>query len=275
MSTTRRAIGIIRVSDAGGRKGESFTSPKTQRQSIEQECEREGLTLLDCFEEIDVSGGKALEDRPRLLEAVRMVEAGEADVIVAAYFDRLVRSLKTQTELLERVEAAGGKVRAVDAGDISAGTSGEWLDSTMRGMMAEYQRRQVIERVRPAMERMIARGVSAGASVPAGYLRPRAEDGSPLPFVIDAETAPVIRQVFEARAAGASYPQLCRMPVVWAWRRRRGPHGWGSGHARGSLRLPTSCSPATGSARSESNGASTNPQWRRRRSTAISPRRWT
>jgi hypothetical protein len=56
MSTTRRAIGIIRVSDAGGRKGESFTSPKTQRQSIEQECEREGLTLLDCFEEIDVSG---------------------------------------------------------------------------------------------------------------------------------------------------------------------------------------------------------------------------
>jgi hypothetical protein len=140
-----------------------------------------------------------------------MVEAGEADVIVAAYFDRLVRSLKTQTELLERVEAAGGKVRAVDAGDISAGTSGEWLDSTMRGMMAEYQRRQVIERVRPAMERMIARGVSAGASVPAGYLRPRAEDGSPLPFVIDAETAPVIRQVFEARAAGASYPQLCRM----------------------------------------------------------------
>ena len=39
-----------------------------------------------------------------------MVEAGEADHIVVAYFDRLVRSLKVQLEVIERVEQAGGEI---------------------------------------------------------------------------------------------------------------------------------------------------------------------
>ena len=35
-----------------------------------------------------------------LLRAIEMVEAGEADHIVVAYFDRLVRSLKVQLEVM-------------------------------------------------------------------------------------------------------------------------------------------------------------------------------
>ena len=38
--------------------------------------------------EIDVSGRLPLSKRPGLLEAVEMVEAGQADHIVVAYFDR-------------------------------------------------------------------------------------------------------------------------------------------------------------------------------------------
>jgi DNA invertase Pin-like site-specific DNA recombinase len=37
-----------------------------------------------------------------------MIEAGRADQLVVAYFDRLVRSLKVQLEVIERVERAGG-----------------------------------------------------------------------------------------------------------------------------------------------------------------------
>ncbi len=42
--------------------------------------------------------------RDGLRTAVEAVEAGKADVIVAAYFDRLVRSLRVQDELVSRVE---------------------------------------------------------------------------------------------------------------------------------------------------------------------------
>jgi DNA invertase Pin-like site-specific DNA recombinase len=54
----RRAIGIVRVSQTAGRAGESFTSPETQRERIEAECERQGLQLVEVLPEMDVSGGK-------------------------------------------------------------------------------------------------------------------------------------------------------------------------------------------------------------------------
>ena len=50
-----------------------------------------------------------------------MVEAGEADVVVVAYFDRLVRSLAVQAEVVERVEQAGGAILAVDVGEVASG----------------------------------------------------------------------------------------------------------------------------------------------------------
>jgi DNA invertase Pin-like site-specific DNA recombinase len=45
-----------------------------------------------------------------------MVQAGEADHIVVAYFDRLVRSLKVQLEVIERVERAARSTRSTTAG---------------------------------------------------------------------------------------------------------------------------------------------------------------
>jgi DNA invertase Pin-like site-specific DNA recombinase len=101
----RRAIGIVRVS----RLGEDAVSPLEQRERIASTCSRDGLDLVDTFEELDVSGGAQLEQRPGLRRAVRMVEEGEADVVVVAYFDRLVRSLAVQAEVVERVERAVGR----------------------------------------------------------------------------------------------------------------------------------------------------------------------
>jgi DNA invertase Pin-like site-specific DNA recombinase len=85
-------------------------SPSEQRQRIEAACEREGFNLLESLPEMDVSGGAALAERPGLSRAVAMVEAKDADVIVVAYFDRLVRSLSVQAEVVERVERAGGAI---------------------------------------------------------------------------------------------------------------------------------------------------------------------
>jgi DNA invertase Pin-like site-specific DNA recombinase len=82
-----RAVGVVRVSRVGDRDGDRFVSPSEQRERIASACDRDGLTLLETFDEPNVSGGAPLERRPGLRKAVAMVEAGEADVVVAAYFD--------------------------------------------------------------------------------------------------------------------------------------------------------------------------------------------
>jgi DNA invertase Pin-like site-specific DNA recombinase/PHD/YefM family antitoxin component YafN of YafNO toxin-antitoxin module len=197
MSKPRRAIGIIRVSQVKGREGESFVSPSEQRERIEAACERDGLRLTRTADELDVSGKTSLEDRKGLREAIEAVEAGDADVIVAAYFDRLVRSLKVQAELVQRVERAGGKVLAVDVGQVTEGTASEWLNGTMHGMVSEYYARLAGERTAAAQRRAVARGVAPFPNVPPGYVRN--EDGTLSPHPTE---APIVAEAFRMRAEG-------------------------------------------------------------------------
>jgi DNA invertase Pin-like site-specific DNA recombinase len=193
------AVGIVRVSRSGGREGESFASPAEQRQRIEAACERDGLELLVVHEELDVSGGTPLEQREGLRQALEAVEAGRAQVIMVAYFDRLVRSLRVQAEVVSRVEAAGGRVVALDIGEVTEATASKWLSGTMLGAIAEYYRRSVSERVRAAQAQAVARGVMPSPQVVPGYRR--RDDGRLEP---DPDTADAIREAFTLRADSAT-----------------------------------------------------------------------
>ncbi len=165
--SVRRAIGIVRQSRQAG---DDPVSPVEQRQLIEAACERERFRLLDVLPEKDVSGGAPLEKRPGLSRAVAMVEAGEADVIVVAYFDRLFRSLEVQAEVAKRVEAAGGELFAADVGEVRSDTASGWITSSMLGIVAEYHRRTTRERTIEAKRRAVERGVAPFPNLPF-YLR--------------------------------------------------------------------------------------------------------
>jgi DNA invertase Pin-like site-specific DNA recombinase len=193
----RRAVGVVRVSRVGG---ENPVSPSEQRQRIEAACEREGFKLLDTLNEMDVSGGAALAARPKLSHAVALVEAGNAEVIVVAYFDRLVRSLAVQRELLERVEAAGGAILAVDVGEVRSDTASHWLSSTMLGAVAEYHRRVTAERTSEGKRRAVAEGVAPFPNLPP-WLR-RGSDGKTIE--LDPGKARVIREAVRLRVEGAT-----------------------------------------------------------------------
>jgi DNA invertase Pin-like site-specific DNA recombinase len=162
-----RAIGIARQSRAAS--DDSLSLPE-QGQRIEATCDREGFQLLEVLPERDVSGGATLEKRPGLSRAVAMVEAGDADVIVVAYFDRLFRSLEVQAEVAKRVEAAGGKLFAADAGEVRSDTASGWITSSMLGVVAEYHRRTTRERTIEAKRRAVERGVAPFPKLPF-YLR--------------------------------------------------------------------------------------------------------
>lgn len=197
-SSTRRAIGVVRVSRVGDRDGESFVSPSEQAERIRTACERDGLELIDILEEPNVSGGAPLERRPGLRRAVAMLESGEAEVVVVAYFDRLVRSLAVQREVVERVEQAGGAIVAVDVGEVRADTASRWLSSTMLGMVAEYHRRVTAERTEDAKRRAIERGVPTFSNVTPAYRK--REDGRLEP----SEHATAVADAMRLRANGAT-----------------------------------------------------------------------
>jgi site-specific DNA recombinase len=185
----------------GDREGETFVSVPDQRERIAAACKREGYTLLDTFEETDVSGGAELVLRPKLARTIAMIEAGEADIILVAFFDRLVRSLAVQQELLAGVEAAGGTVLAVDLGEVRADT--RWLNSTLLGAVTEHQRRVTAERTSEAKRRAVARGVAPFPNIPPWLRRGEGER-----LELDPKLAPVVREAIRLRIEGATIAEV-------------------------------------------------------------------
>lgn len=206
-TATRRAVGIVRVSQVNGREGDSFVSPREQADRIREACERDGLRLVSAFgdngiaDELDVSGGTPLARRPGLLTAVQAIEDGRADVLVTAYFDRLVRSLRVQDEVVSRVEAAGGHVLALDVGRVSGATASQWLSGTMLGAVSEYVRRTAAEHSAEAQRRAIEEG-RPPIILPPGLRRvgDRIE--------VDAKPAAAVRRAVEMRADGATFAAI-------------------------------------------------------------------
>jgi DNA invertase Pin-like site-specific DNA recombinase len=193
-----KAIGVVRVSEVG-KRGDRLASPDQQAERIAALCEREGITLLRTLPEIDVSGGSPLAKRPGLRLAVEAVESGEANIVVVAYFDRLVRSLKIQEEVVSRVEKAGGRVLAADIGAVTGDTAAQWLSATMLGMVAEYMRRATAERTKDAQRRAVEEFNRAPCPLIPGLRR--RQDGT---IELHPEEAPIVKRAFEMRVEGAS-----------------------------------------------------------------------
>lgn len=165
-----RAVGIVRVSQSKGRKGEKFVSPKEQRAAIVGFCADKGwrITDDDIYDELKVSGDAPLEDRPGLSRAVSAVLTGAADVIVGAYSERLWWSHEVRAQVLRLVQEAGGEVWAVDAGLLSDGSAADDFSAEVRTSADRFSRRQNAEKSRRAVEDAVGRGVCPFADVPPG-----------------------------------------------------------------------------------------------------------
>jgi DNA invertase Pin-like site-specific DNA recombinase len=199
-----RAVGIIRVSRVGKRAADRFISPEDQLKAITQLCERQAWTLVQLYREIDQSGYRTrFEKRRGLYPATRMIENGEADVIVLAFFDRMARNIIVQTEFLGRIGRAGGKVWAADLGEIQTGSAVAGLSTGMLGLVAQFMAESTAEKTQGPKERAISLGIPTFPHIPAGYRL-----GENRQLVVFEPEAKLVRQTFERRQAGASYHEL-------------------------------------------------------------------
>lgn len=99
--------GYIRVSEVGGRGGESYGSPTEQLAAIRQWCDQNGATLHLVETDEDVSGAKDADLR-KLGKLIQRCEDGNSDGIVAYHSDRFSREHPLQNMLTrQRVEEAG------------------------------------------------------------------------------------------------------------------------------------------------------------------------
>jgi site-specific DNA recombinase len=192
--------GYIRVSQVAGREGESFISPKVQREMIERWIAGQGAVLGRFLEELDASGARS--DRPLLMEAIRRVERGESQGIVVAKLDRFGRKVLDGLLAIGRIRDAGGTFVSVQDGFDIRTRTGRLLYQNLLAI-AEWFWEGKREDYEQARSRAITRGVYIARKGPIGLLR--AEDKR---LRIDPIKGPTIHEVFERRSRGDSYQEL-------------------------------------------------------------------
>jgi DNA invertase Pin-like site-specific DNA recombinase len=150
MSRGERVIGYVRAGEGASRTEE--------RAAIAAACKRPGWQLVR-VEEDGTGGGKP--GFPGLARALEALGAGEAEMLVVARLDRLVRSASEAARLLERAKRERWNLVALDLGLDLSTPAGRRVAKAF-ATVAEWERRLRSERTRAAVARRRAEGATLG-----------------------------------------------------------------------------------------------------------------
>ena len=146
------------------------------------------------FEDEGYSG--ATLERPGLERVRDLAAEGQIQIVLAYSPDRLSRKYAYQILLMEEFARHGVETRFVKS---PQGDSAEdQLLVQFQGMIAEYERAQILERSRRGKRHRAQSGeVSVLSNAPYGYRYIRKTDEAPAAYVVDEGEARVVRRVYE------------------------------------------------------------------------------
>jgi DNA invertase Pin-like site-specific DNA recombinase len=209
-----RLDALVRVSQRNGRAGADFRSPDQQRTVVQNWAKANRARIVCEHEAIDVSG-KTME-RADIDAALERIRSKQTDGIVVAWLDRFSRApVDEALRVYREIQEAGGQVVAADMAGLNPDDpTGEMALTTMLAV-GRMQWRQRAKRWDMSRADAIADGKAIGGA-PFGY---RFRDATPKPsgrgvldsrLVVVEELRPIVIELFERKAAGASWLDLAR-----------------------------------------------------------------
>lgn len=189
------AVAYCRVSTE-----EQELGPAAQRGAIERWAQAHGVSIVAWHEDLGVSGGAELEDRPALQRALGELAVRGAGVLVVSRRDRLARSVVNAATLERTVAGLGARIASADGTGEGDGPEAA-LMRAITDAFAAYERELLRARTRAALAVKKARGERVG-QVPFGFT---AESGR---LVRHEEEQATIARILELGAAGRSTRQI-------------------------------------------------------------------
>jgi site-specific DNA recombinase len=146
------------------------------------------------FEDEGYSG--ATLERPGLERVRDLAAEGQIQVVLAYSPDRLSRKYAYQILLIEEFARHG--VETVFVKSPQGDSAEDQLLVQFQGMIAEYERAQILERSRRGKRHRAQSGeVSVMSNAPYGYRYIRKSDEAPAAFIVDEAEARVVRRIYE------------------------------------------------------------------------------
>jgi DNA invertase Pin-like site-specific DNA recombinase len=130
-----------------------------QRRAIAAACKRRGWQLLEVVED----AGFSAEDRkrPGIEEALRVLETGDAQALVAAKLERLSQAMLDLATLMATAQKQGWALVALDCTVDTTTPAGEAIANVL-ATFAPLERRLISQRTREALALKRSQGVRLG-----------------------------------------------------------------------------------------------------------------
>jgi len=158
-----RAIGYVRVSTA--RQAEKGVSMAAQEEKVRAWAKLNEAVAVDIFTDAGLSGKRA-DNRPALQRALEAVEKGDALVVYS--LSRLARSTRDTLALADTLQKRGADLVSLSEKIDTTSAAGKMV-FRMLAVLGEFERDQVSDRTRAALEHKRANGEKTGGEVPYGY----------------------------------------------------------------------------------------------------------
>lgn len=180
-----------------------YSSDNQREESIEgqlRECreyaEHNGMTIVGSY--IDRALYAKTADRPEFQRMIKDSAKGLFEIVLVWKLDRFSRDRYDSAHYKHILKKNGVKVVSAKE-HISDGPEGIILESMLEGY-AEFYSAELSEKIHRGQKENALKGKNNGGGVPLGYLL----DKQTQKLVIDPETAPLVTEIFERYAEGAT-----------------------------------------------------------------------
>jgi DNA invertase Pin-like site-specific DNA recombinase len=195
----------LSVMDSGKKDGETILN---QQEFLERYvAERPELALKRVFVDNGETGVDFL--RPAWSDLMRECRSGRITCIILKDLSRLGRTYIETGELLETIlPAMNVRVIAVnDHYDNLNLTNGERMVANLKNLVNDLYAKDISRKSAAALRIKQKQGAFIGTYASYGYLKDPNDKNK---IIVDTETAPIVRQIFEWKAEGIGNAQICR-----------------------------------------------------------------
>jgi len=168
----QKAHAYLRVSGKGQVEGDGFTR---QLKAIKEYVAAHDLKIVNVYREEGVSGAKESADRPAWSELVTALHANGVRIIVIEKLDRLARDLMIQETIIADLRKHGFELVSVAEPDLMANDPTRILVRQMMGAVAQYEKSQIVLKLRGARMRQKAKTGRCEGRKPYGFFEGEAE----------------------------------------------------------------------------------------------------
>jgi site-specific DNA recombinase len=224
-----------RVSSARQKEQETIAS---QTAALRAHAEQLGLEVPEQWVFCDDGHSGATLVRPALERLRDLVAQMPVDVVLVYSPDRLARKYAYQALLIEEFAKAGSNVIFVKGP--SSDSAEDALLVQFQGMIAEYERAQIIERTRRGKTHRARQGtVNVLSGAPFGYRYLRRSDHADARYEVAAHEAAIVAELFRRYVEdGVAIAELARWLTATGVPTRTGKSRWDRSVIWGMLRNP-------------------------------------